>query len=60
MITQISLTAWIVCTAKGIYASQMDYICIAYGSHVHCGQKQAVFIFCREERKQSLLRGRRC
>ena len=41
MITQISLTAWIVCTAKGIYASQMDYICIAYGSHVHCGQKHA-------------------
>jgi hypothetical protein len=41
MITQISLTAWIVCTAKGIYASQMDYICIAYGSHAHCGQKHA-------------------
>ena len=41
MITQISLTAWIVCSAKGIYASQMDYICIAYGSHAHCGQKHA-------------------
>ena len=117
MITQISLTAWIVCTANGIYASHMDHIWIAYGSHTHCGQKhaapcsvrlfrvetrasrqvdsilncsysktrrrvmhhsrlareacinkwigryfpfQAVLISCREERKQSLLRGRRC
>ena len=30
MITQISLTAWIVCTANGIYASHMDHIWIAY------------------------------
>jgi hypothetical protein len=101
MITQISLTAWIVCTASYIYESYMDQMRIAgksiqqhhvlsgsFGSKrvlpvrltvfsiVHtarlaresCNNRwigryfpfQAVLISCREERKQSLLRGRRC
>ena len=101
MITQISLTAWIVCTASSIYESYMDQMRIAgksiqqhhvlsgsFGSKrvlpvrltvfsiVHTARLarescinrwigryfpfQAVLISCREERKQSLLRGRRC
>ena len=101
MITQISLTAWIACTASSIYESYMDQMRIAgksiqqhhvlsgsFGSKrvlpvrltvfsiVHTARLagescinrwigryfpfQAVLISCREERKQSLLRGRRC
>ena len=34
MITQISPTAWIACSANGIYASHMDHIWITFGSHM--------------------------